>query len=207
MKETSIGALIESEVRRQGLSITEFADKIGSQRNNVYNIFKRSSMDLLLLKKISEVLKHNFFKEIAEDLDIVEEKELTSAEERKSKAYAELLECVPIALRPLERDTALVIPEPIPDMDFLPDICLMNYYITFTLDEYLKERIKESELLICKTITNKSGQIIEVITNRLFGTTSINIKVEHRTQEEWNDVMKFAFNVHDKYYSNERFNR
>ena len=207
MKETSIGALIESEVRRQELSITEFADMIGSQRNNVYNIFKRSSMDLLLLKKISEVLKHNFFKEIAEDLDIVEEKELTSAEERKSKAYAELLECVPIALRPLERYTALVIPEPIPDMDFLPDICLMNYYITFTLDEYLKERIKESELLICKTITNKSGQIIEVITNRQFGTTSINIKVEHRTQEEWNDVMKFAFNVHDKYYINERFNR
>ena len=209
MKEkiTSIGNLIKSEVSKQKISVTDFAEKICCKRNNVYDIFKRSDISLLQLKQISEVLQRNFFQEIANDLSIVSTEELTSADERKSKVYAELLECVPIALRPLERDTAIIIPEPIPDMDFLPDVCLMNYYITFTVDEYLKDRIKESELLICKSLTNKSGQEIEICTNRLYGTILINIKVEHRTQEEWNDVMKFAFTMHDKYYSNERFNQ
>ena len=40
--KTTIGKLIESEVRKQQIPITEFAKLICCQRNNVYDIFKRS---------------------------------------------------------------------------------------------------------------------------------------------------------------------
>ena len=42
----TIGELIENEVRKQQIPITEFAKMICCQRNNVYDIFKRSKMDI-----------------------------------------------------------------------------------------------------------------------------------------------------------------
>ena len=67
----TIGELIEQEVRRQQIPITDFAKKICCQRNNVYDIFKRCKMDIAQLKKISEVLSRNFFKELANDIDLI----------------------------------------------------------------------------------------------------------------------------------------
>ena len=52
----TIGELIENEVRKQQIPITEFAKMICCQRNNVYDIFKRSKMDIAQLKQISKVL-------------------------------------------------------------------------------------------------------------------------------------------------------
>ncbi len=42
----TIGELIENEVRKQQIPITGFAKMICCQRNNVYDIFKRSKMDI-----------------------------------------------------------------------------------------------------------------------------------------------------------------
>ena len=50
----TIGELIENEVRKQQIPITEFAKMICCQRNNVYDIFKRSKMDIAQLKQISK---------------------------------------------------------------------------------------------------------------------------------------------------------
>ena len=46
----TIGELIEYEVRKQGLSIIDFANKISCQRNNVYDIFKRNTGDAIFNK-------------------------------------------------------------------------------------------------------------------------------------------------------------
>ena len=62
----TIGKLIEEEVRKQGWSITAFADEICCTRTNVYDIFGRSKMDVAQLELISKVLGHNFFKDLAE---------------------------------------------------------------------------------------------------------------------------------------------
>ena len=67
----TIGELIENEVRKQQIPITEFAKMICCQRNNVYDIFKRSKMDIAQLKQISKVLNRNFFKELAEDVELI----------------------------------------------------------------------------------------------------------------------------------------
>ena len=56
-----IGSLIEQELRRQGRTVTWFADMLHCDRTNVYKIFKKQSIDTALLEKISTILQHNFF--------------------------------------------------------------------------------------------------------------------------------------------------
>lgn len=56
-----IGKLIEAELHRQEHSVTWLARKLYCDRTNVYNIFKRTSIDTELLYRISVILKHNFF--------------------------------------------------------------------------------------------------------------------------------------------------
>lgn len=57
----SIGKTIETKLREKGMSVSEFARRINTNRNNVYNIFQRESIDTALLKKISKVLEFDFF--------------------------------------------------------------------------------------------------------------------------------------------------
>jgi len=87
----NIGELIETEVRKQQIPITEFAKMICCQRNNVYDIFKRSKMDIAQLKQISKVLNRNFFKELAEDVELISDSK-DSEEERNRMRNQILLE-------------------------------------------------------------------------------------------------------------------
>ena len=64
-----IGKLIEEELRRQERSVTWFADKLCCERTNVYSIFKRQSIDTVLLLRISLVLQRNFFSVYLEELE------------------------------------------------------------------------------------------------------------------------------------------
>ena len=57
----SIGKIIEIKLREKGLSVSEFARRINTNRNNAYDIFRRDSIDTALLKKISEVIGYDFF--------------------------------------------------------------------------------------------------------------------------------------------------
>ena len=43
------------------MSVTEFAQKINYSRRNVYSIFDKESVDTAVLKKIGDILDHNFF--------------------------------------------------------------------------------------------------------------------------------------------------
>lgn len=63
-----IGKIIEKEFYRQGRSVSWFANKLCCDRTNVYNIFKRESIDTALLVKISRTLEHNFFAYYMEDM-------------------------------------------------------------------------------------------------------------------------------------------
>lgn len=61
MATVHIGKKIKEVLFQRPLSIVEFADKINKTRTVVYDIFKRNSIDSLLLSKISKVLDHDFF--------------------------------------------------------------------------------------------------------------------------------------------------
>ena len=63
----NIGKRIEDILRKQGKSAIWLANEIPCERTNVYNIFKRKSVDVRLLMKISVILEHDFFKELSEE--------------------------------------------------------------------------------------------------------------------------------------------
>ena len=52
---------MKAERRRQRRGATWFARQLYCDRTNVYNIFKRESIDTMLLQRIGAVLGRNFF--------------------------------------------------------------------------------------------------------------------------------------------------
>ena len=56
-----IGKKIKQQLLLKKISVADFALKINTTRNNVYNIFARQSIDSELLFKISIILNHDFF--------------------------------------------------------------------------------------------------------------------------------------------------
>lgn len=67
MKDVHIGNLIQEELTRQGRTVNWFAKGIYCEKSNVYKMFKRKSIDMAQLMKISEVLGHNFLKDCFEE--------------------------------------------------------------------------------------------------------------------------------------------
>lgn len=67
-----IGRLIKQVFDRQPKShtIVWFAGRLNCRRGNIYNIFNRATIDTELLIRISQVLSHDFFKDISEQLDV-----------------------------------------------------------------------------------------------------------------------------------------
>ena len=64
-----IGSLIEQELRRQDRSAIWLADELHCGRANVYKLFKKKSIDTLLLENICVILQHNFFLDYVEDIN------------------------------------------------------------------------------------------------------------------------------------------
>ena len=61
-----IGQIIKEQVESSNMEVTTFAKAIKKERSNIYDIFKRSSIDTELLKKIGQVLNHDFFEDLLE---------------------------------------------------------------------------------------------------------------------------------------------
>ncbi len=64
-----IGKLIERELRRQERPVSWFARKLYCERTNIYDIFKRQSIDTDMLLRISVVLNHDFFRYYASEYE------------------------------------------------------------------------------------------------------------------------------------------
>lgn len=72
-----IGKKIEEVVRLKRFPIVEFARKINTTRNNVYNIFSRDSIDTELLRKISTILEVDFFRLLSDSYETAYSTETT----------------------------------------------------------------------------------------------------------------------------------
>ena len=69
-----IGHKIKEVFDNQNIKLTDFADELGTVRQNVYRIFKKRHVDTGLLLKISQVLHHNFFQYYVAQPEEVDEK-------------------------------------------------------------------------------------------------------------------------------------
>ena len=61
MAPVEIGQKIKEVFEARHKKLTEFADELGTVRQNVYRIFRKRHLDTGLLLKISQVLDYNFF--------------------------------------------------------------------------------------------------------------------------------------------------
>lgn len=64
-----IGKRIEAVLREKERTVAWFARKLYCNRQNVYDIFKRESIDTTLLQRISVILEHNFFRDLSDYVD------------------------------------------------------------------------------------------------------------------------------------------
>lgn len=75
MHTIEIGQKIKEIFDKRQIKLTDFADELGTVRQNVYRIFKKRHLDTGLLLKISQVLDHNFFQYyVADPSEITDEK-------------------------------------------------------------------------------------------------------------------------------------
>jgi len=56
-----IGEKIQEKFEQTGHTVTWFAERLHCDRANIYNIYKRPSIDTELLWNISEILHFDFF--------------------------------------------------------------------------------------------------------------------------------------------------
>ena len=61
-----IGPRIKEVFKERGITVVASARAIPCSRENVYRIFKNDNIDILLLRRICQVLEHDFFKDISE---------------------------------------------------------------------------------------------------------------------------------------------
>lgn len=197
--KSTIGELIEKEVRKQQIPITEFAKMINCQRNNVYDIFRRSKIDIIQLKQISEVLNHNFFKELAEDVELIDDIKESEEDIMKQKAVSQFFDVVPDVLRELGKPSTIVfcrLDDPGNEDCPTPDFGLPGYFITFTIGETLLERFGTCRTLPIKPVYNDDGYMVEVCTNTVFRSVLVNIKLDYKTYDEWYKILAFAFETY-----------
>ncbi|MBP5517089.1 MAG: hypothetical protein J6X91_00275 [Bacteroidales bacterium] len=193
--KTTIGNLIEKEVRKQQWSIGKFAEAICCGRKNVYDIFKRSSIDILHLAKISEVLRHNFFEDLVNNPELVDFSNPVIAREfEKKRALSQFMEVMPRVLDKLGFNTCIVkiISSEFQEKD-LPDFGLSDFNVTFTEGEWLADRIpKYKEFMGYQSKFSSKGIRVDFWRNPISGWISIDIKLDFKTEEEWMETMSFV---------------
>ena len=191
-----LGELIENEVRKQQIPIVKFADMICCGRNNVYKIFDRSSLHVDQLALISKVLKRNFFEELANDPSLVDiESEDVIREMEIRRAVSQFLEVVPKIVRKLKKQPIISFGRPLEmkeDID-IPDYMLTNYGITFTTGAYLAEKYASNPIFEINLHENSDGIKVYSMFNTLCGTQMIDVKLDYKTEEEWEKTLKFIF--------------
>lgn len=192
----TIGSLINDEVRRQQIPITEFAKMINCKRSNVYDIFKRNTIDIQLLQRISLVLKHNYFEDLAKDIDLARPVPIDEKELERLRAINQFLESVPKAFEKLGIDVAIVsgtkkgLEKEIP----LPDFILSKYNITFTIEQTYEEKCNGfwgNNVIFYKN-HNESNADMVCYLNCLDGYQYFDIAIIYRTEEEWLETIKKA---------------
>ena len=210
MKDT-IGQVIEKEVRKQGWKIEKFAKAIGCERNNVYNIFKRSSIDILLLAKISAVLNHNFFEDLVYKPELVDfSNPIIAKEFEKKRALSQFMDVMPRVLNKLGFNTCIVkvISSEFSKND-LPDFGLSDFNICFTVGEWLIDRSnKHKDIMSYSSKISPKGIRADFWKNPLSGWVMIDIKLDFKSEQEWFDTMEFvkeecipqAFNINSYLY-------
>ena len=191
-----LGELINDEVRRQQISISDFAEMIHCTRGNVYKIFEKSSIQVDQLATITKVLNRNFFDELARDpslIDIDSEEAIEEMENRR--AVSQFMEVVPSLLYKMGKQPVIAFGRPLGievDID-LPDFMLTEYGIIFTKGAFMSEKCASNPCFEIKTYEGEDGIKVYTMHNLSAQTCMIDVKLDYKTEEEWEKSLRFIF--------------
>ena len=191
----TIGKLIEYEVRKQEIEITEFAKKIKCKRNNVYDIFKRNNLDVELLARISEVLNHNFFIDVAKDYSLADTEEESEEEKYNSKAVNQFMDVVPKVLKDLGKETSIMFSDKDEFGLIIPDFVLPSYGITFTIGSTWAEKtnVFSNPIFAIQLIENDENSSFFLVVDKRNGSPMVDIKLDYKSYDEWKEMLSFVF--------------
>ena len=197
-KNKLLGELIEDEVRKQQIPITKFADMICCGRNNVYKIFERSSIHVDQLVLISKVLKRNFLQELADNPSLIDiESEEVIHEMENRRAVAQFIKVVPKVLSKLGKQPVISfgIPLGMEDVEELPDFMLSYYGVCFSKDNFMAEKPQyaTNSIFEFKSFESSDGIKVYMMINKLFDSKMSDVKLDYKTEEEWEKTLKFIF--------------
>lgn len=71
-----IGELVKNVFDKNDMSVSELARRLHCERTNVYAIFRRSSIDIELLAKLSRILNHNLLEDAIKLYNLTETERL-----------------------------------------------------------------------------------------------------------------------------------
>lgn len=203
-KSITIGIMIESEVRKQGMDITKFAKLINKTRSTAYNIFERNDIDISLLRTISIVLKRNFFLDLANNPDLACPVPIDEEELKRLRAVNQFLDVVPRVFEELNIDASIVfgtkqgIEREIP----LPDFFLSKFNITFTIGQTYEEKCNGfwGVGVDFHHIEPESASKMVGYINLANGIQYWDIAIDYKTEEEWMETIKLALAAIDSFY-------
>ena len=66
LNDLQIGQRIQTELRKQGRSVSWLAKQLGMERTSLYYTFRQNSIDVELLLRISAFTNHNFLQDVAD---------------------------------------------------------------------------------------------------------------------------------------------
>ena len=64
-----IGKKIKTVMKSQGRSVSWLAAQIPCDRSNIYNIYKRDTIDVKLLMRLSVILGYNFLDDLSREME------------------------------------------------------------------------------------------------------------------------------------------
>lgn len=202
-RKTTIGELIENEVRRQQLTMDQFAQMICCQRANVYKIFKRNTIDISQLKQISEALGHNYFEDLAKDVDLARPIPFDAEELERLRAVDQFKTVVPKVFQKLGYPVALVFGSTMPDENFpVPDFVLSDLNITFTIGQTYEEKCNGfwgNGYYFSHPSDDCPAKMVGCL-NQGTGIQYYDIAIDYKTEEEWEETIRYALSEIEVFY-------
>lgn len=62
-----VGKRVKEVLFEQGHTAKWLSEQLPCERTNVYDIFKRDDMNIVLLARLSVILEHDFFQELSDE--------------------------------------------------------------------------------------------------------------------------------------------
>ncbi len=198
MKESkTIGSLIKAEVEKQGLSAVDFGKLIGCERQNVYKIYGRAYIDTVQLARISKVLNHNFFLDIANDMALSGVDDKVACQEVYNRtAIAQFCEVVPKVLYKMHVDSFITIGRPLElSLDVpIPEYTINPFYLTFSTNQLLADNSDcwvAATAVIEKYTDSETGIVIDRWIFKHSGFVLYNMLLDYKTEQEWEQAIRF----------------